>query len=247
MDSEIGFTLTDTERRIVFKPVQKAWPALLIGCLSACGMMFFMRIQPWVIVVSLIVTVAAIGLPLYYLVRKKYIYLSPKGLRGYTPSGLNVQIMWLDEVRLSVHAGGQLPGVVLVGKDDLRPLFVPQGIAESGEFRGLVQRYAPAHHPLRQSDAPDLRSIPEKDANLAGKAIRKIRLSADWISDLSLLTLIMIVIVCGVFGMAIVYGMLTKDFKDIDFKLLLAGIGFIYFAFAAGCAINIKSRRDSRK
>ena len=246
MRNEIGFTLTEQEQRIFTKYIWQVGPPVIIGA----AITYFLGVikELWIMLFALTVTASVAVVPFLIMARKKYVFVSPEGLRGYTPSGLKIRIPWDERVVLNSHVAGRLNGLLMTGQDDLRPVFVPLGIAQSPGFRSAVAVYAPEDHPLRRFGDTGILPAPEiAPDSPAGKFVRGFRRGADWMRDLSAFTLVLITVVFGSFGALMIYGILAGAKKDLNLGVLVVGFSFLYLAVAAVWAMATRKRRGSAR
>jgi hypothetical protein len=84
----------------------------------------------------------------FYLVRHKWVFLSPTHIRGESMSGKQVNVAWADSVTVRRRFLNGLSGFELRAEGPLRTLFIPKAIAQSEHFMTVAARYAPKTHAL---------------------------------------------------------------------------------------------------
>lgn len=89
----------------------------------------------------------------WHTLKYKWVYLSPDGVKGMSPSGVNVVIPWSAPVTLKYQwAFSGIKCIALKDADQKHVLMIPEAIAETPDFKESVKLLAPAQHPLLLSE-----------------------------------------------------------------------------------------------
>ena len=100
---------------------------------------------------ALLIGVLVAGL-YFYTKQYKWVYLSPRGILGLTPSGGELVIEWDEPVSLKqISAFSGIKGLAIQSAKNHNTLFLPSSIAETIEFQSQLNRLAPPNHPLRKA------------------------------------------------------------------------------------------------
>lgn len=97
----------------------------------------------------------------FYTKQYKWVYLSPKDIKGINPRGGKVEIEWSDPITIKpTVAFYGITGLALESAKNRSALFIPTSIATTAEFQSNLKRVAPPSHPLLEvSSNPPTPSI----------------------------------------------------------------------------------------
>jgi hypothetical protein len=93
--------------------------------------------------------VALLHVGMYFiLLRYKFVYVSPLGVRGESPLGSTKVFSWSDVLEIRRSNNNGIHGYAIQRKGLLDTIFVPRAIFESPQFHAAVSEFAPPNHLL---------------------------------------------------------------------------------------------------
>lgn len=133
------FCLPSSEVKKILRQSALMFVAIIIGLAIVTGRNF----------VDTAIFVALVHVGMYFfLLRYKYVYVSPLGVRGESPLGSAKMFSWSDDLEIRRSNNNGIHGYAIQRKGLLDTIFVPRAIFDSPQFHAAVSEFAPPTHVL---------------------------------------------------------------------------------------------------
>ena len=128
------FCLPSSEVKKIVRKSALIFVAIIIGLVIVTGRNF----------VDTAIFVALLHVWMYFLLlRYKYVYVSPLGVRGESPLGSSKMFSWSDDLEIRTNNNNGIHGYAIRRKGLLDTIFVPRAIFDSPQLHAAVSEFAP--------------------------------------------------------------------------------------------------------